>query len=342
MAERRSPESLLWKVVLAAAVLWLLYQSFNFVMVTLIALMIAAAMMPVADLLQRRRVPRLVTVAVLYAVGLGGLVLLVALLVPVVVEQAQQLMARAPAYREQISVWVDRARAAAGTWTAGRRFELPDIGLKDVGPVLRQLGERSLSATRGIFTGTMSALIILFAAAYIVVDRDRLARGLLDFLPPRRRREAARVGAIVMERMGGYVLGQVTVSLCIAVLLSIGLSLLGLDTPILIAVTAGALNFVPFLGSTIGLLLALLVALNKSLLTVLGVLILFGAVQFVEGNILVPYLLERKVALHPLAVLAAMMVGAQVAGLIGVVVSVPILAGANAVVQELYVAPMGR
>lgn len=147
---------------------------------------------------------------------------------------------------------------------------------------------------------------------------------------------------MVMQRMGGYVLGQLTVSMVIAILLSIGLVLIGVDTPVLIAVTAGALNFVPFLGSTIGLLLALLLALNKSLLTVVGVLLLFGGVQFLEGNFLTPYLLERKVSLHPLAVLGALIVGANLAGLIGVVVSVPILAGVNVLVQELYVRPRNK
>jgi len=233
-------------------------------------------------------------------------------------------------------------REMSGRFGPAERFELPAIGIEQVGPVLRQLGERSLAATRGLFSGTMAAVLILFAAAYIVVDRDRLRDGLLSFLPPGRRARGGLIGALVMERMGGYVIGQMTVSLCIAVLLSIGLVVLGVDAPVLIAVTAGALNFVPFLGSTIGLLLALLLALNKSLLTVGGVLLLFGGVQFLEGNFLTPHLLERKVALHPLAVLGALIVGANLAGLIGVIVSVPILAGVNVLIQELYVRPMNK
>jgi predicted PurR-regulated permease PerM len=342
MPERSSPDALLWKALLVAAALWLLYLSLSFVVVTLVALMLAAALLPLAEAAQRRRVPRIMTVVGMYAVGIAGLTLLIALLVPVVMDQGRQLVAKAPQYRQQALGWVQAALAQTARWGGPATITLPEIGLKEVGPVLQELGRRSVQATRGLFSGTISALLVLFVAAYIVIDSRGLADGLLGFVPPARRPEAERVGRLVMERMGGYVRGQLSVSLCIATLLSIGLAIMRVDTPVLIGVTAGALNFVPFLGSTVALLLAVLVAANNSLLSVLGVLLLFGGVQFLEGKVLVPYLLGRKVALHPLAVLAALVVGAHVAGLIGAVVAVPILAGANAVVQETWVRGLAR
>ncbi len=342
MPDRGSLDALLLKALALGGALWLLYSSLSIVVDALIALMIAAAILPLAEAARARRIPRTVTVGVVYAVGIGGLVLLAALIVPVVAEQGQQLVQKAPAYRERALSLVESARRVTGRWGGPERIELPAIGLKEVGPVLQQLAQRSFAATRGIFTGTIAAVLVLFVAGYIVVDHRRLAEGLLAFVPPARRGETARVSAIVFERMGGYVRGQVAVSVCLALLLSIGLLVLGVETPILIGVTAGALNFVPFLGSTIALLLALLVALNQSLFAVVGVLALFGGVQLLEGKVLVPYLLGRKVALHPLAVLLALVIGAQIAGLIGAVVAVPILAGLNAIVQETYVKPMKR
>ncbi|PYS95580.1 MAG: hypothetical protein DMF50_08195 [Acidobacteria bacterium] len=342
MPERGSTDAWIWKVLLIAGVLLLLYNSLSFVVVTLIALMIAAAILPLADSARKHRVPRVATVAGVYIVGLGGLSLLFTLLVPVVADQGQQLLQRLPAYREQASLWFDSALSSTGRWTGSRTVRLPEIGIKEVGPVLQGLAEKSLAATRGLFSGTVAALLILFVAGYIVVDSRRLADGLLAFVSPAWRAETARVGSIVFDRMGDYVRGQVAVSACIALLLSIGLLLIGLETPVLIGVTAGALNFVPFLGSMVALLLALLIALNTSFFAVAGVLLLFGGVSFLEGKVLVPYLLGRKVALHPLAVLAALVVGAHLAGLIGAVVAVPILAGSNAVVQEVYVKPMAR
>ncbi len=342
MAERGSRDALLWKALLIAGVLWLLYASLSLVVDTLVALMIAAAILPLADAAQERRVPRAATIGLVYIVGLGGLSLLIALLVPVVIGQGHLLALKLPAYRERLASWLGAASQRLGRWGGSSRFEVPGIDLKEIGPVLQELAERSYAATRGIFSGTISAVLILFVAAYVVVDRRRLADGILAFVPNSRRAEAARVGTIVFDRMGGYVRGQLAVSACVALLLSIGLAILGLDTPVLIGVTAGALNFVPFLGSTVALILSLLIALNQSMLAVGGVLILFAAVSLLEGKVLVPYLLGRKLALHPLAVLAAFVIGAEIAGLIGAVVAVPILAGANAVLQEVYVKPMRR
>ena len=339
MPDRGSLDALIWKALLIAGVLWLLYANVSLVVDTLIAVMVASAILPLADAAQKRRVPRVVTVLAVYIIGIGGLILLVSLLVPVVVAESQQLVQKAPAYREVIAGWIESARRFAGRWGPAR-ITIPEIGLKEVGPVLQQLAQRSLSATRGVFSGAISALLVLFVAAYIVVDRQHLSEGLLVFVPKRRRAQTAHVASIVFERMGGYVRGQLTVSAGIALLLSTGLAILSIDSPILLGATAGALNFVPFLGSTVALILALLVSLNKSLLAVAGVLLLFGGVSLLEGKVLVPYLLGRRLALHPLAVLAAFVIGAQIAGLIGAVVAVPIAAGLNAIVREVYVRPM--
>src|SRR5881628_406778 len=274
MPERGSLDTLLWKTLLIVGALWLLYHSMSFVVITLIALIIAAALLPVADAAQKYRIPRSVTVIGIYLVGIGVLILLVALLIPAVTLQAQNLAARLPAYRQTASQWVESARNFTGRW-GPEKIELPDIGLEQVGPVVQQLAQRSLAATRGIFSGAIAAFLVLFVAGYFVVDGHRIASGLLSLVPPGRRKETARIGAIVLRRMGGYLRAQVAVSVCVTVVLSIGLAILRIDTPVLIGVIAGVLNSVPYLGSTVALLLAILVALTHSTFAVVGVLVLF-------------------------------------------------------------------
>src|SRR6266705_1798762 len=244
MPERGSLDALFWKALLVAGALWLLYLCLDIVLLTLSALVLAAAILPLADSLQKRRVPRAVTVCGLYAIGLG----------------------------------------------------------------VQTLVERSLQATRGLFTGAFAALLVLFVAGYIVVDRRRLADGLLRFVPCPSRTRTAKVATDVMRRMGGYIRGQMIVSACAAALLTIGLMIVGFEAPLLIGVLAGALNFVPYLGSTVSFILAILLALNSSVFTIVGVVAVFVIEQFLEGNFLVPYFTGRQVELHPLAVLAALIV----------------------------------
>src|SRR5881628_3883793 len=105
MPDRGSLDALLWKTLLVAGLLWLLYLSLNIVLLALISIVVAAAILPLADALQRRRVPRAVTVLGVYAIGLGVLTLLVALLVPRIVEQAHVLAQRLPQFRETVNTW---------------------------------------------------------------------------------------------------------------------------------------------------------------------------------------------------------------------------------------------
>ena len=336
MPERGSLDALLWKVPLVAGCLWLLYLSLDLVLLALISIVLAAAILPLADSLQRRRVPRAVTVLGVYAIGIGVLTLLVALLVPHVSEQAQLLAQRLPQFRQTVNDWIASGRVGLGRFTGGRPVELPGMGVEQVGPLLQGLVERSLRVTRGLFTGALAGLLVLFVAGYIVIDRRRLADGLLRFVPRARRDRTAQVATDVMRRMGGYIRGQVIVSACAALILTIGLSLVGFEAPLLIGVLTGALNFVPYLGSTVSLILALLLAVNSSVFTFVGVLGVFVVEQFLEGNFLVPYFTGRQVELHPLAVLAALIVGANLMGLLGALVAVPLTAGIDAVLQDTY------
>jgi len=92
----------------------------------------------------------------------------------------------------------------------------------------------------------------------------------------------------------------------------------------------------------VSLLLAVLLALNSSPFTIVGVLAVFAVEQFLEGNFLVPYFTGRQVELHPLVVLAALIVGANLAGIVGAIVAIPLAAGINALLQETYVKAMER
>jgi len=342
MTDRAPAETLLWKTLLVGGGLWLAYLCLDVILLALSALIIAAALLPLADAAEKRRIPRSVTVLGVYLIGIGLLTFLVTLLVPVVLDQWHVLAEQLPRYRATLNEWIVSVRRLVGRWGGGQAVQFPEIGAEQIRPVLRTFLERSLQATRGVITGALALLLVLFVAAFIVIDRRRIVDGLIRFLPRGSRDRAAQIGTVVMRRMGGYIRGQLIVSACTALILSIGLALVGFEAPLLIGVLAGALNCIPYLGSTVSFTLALLLALNSPLFTLVGVLLVFGIEQFLEGNVLVPYFTGRQVELHPLAVFAALIIGANLAGVLGAVVAIPLTAGINAVLQETYVKAMER
>src|SRR5256712_975410 len=218
MPERGSVEALFWKALLVVGGLWLIYLSLDVVLLALSALIVASAILPLADAAEKRRIPRSVTVLGVYLIGTGVLTLLVMLLVPVVMEQGHILAERLPRYRQTLNDWIASGRGLLGRWGGGRPVQFPEVGVEQVRPVVQALIERSLQATRGLFTGTFAVLLILFVAAYIVIDRRRIVEGLIRFLPRARRDRTAHVRAGGVRRMGGYIRGRPIVSACPALL----------------------------------------------------------------------------------------------------------------------------
>jgi predicted PurR-regulated permease PerM len=143
----------------------------------------------------------------------------------------------------------------------------------------------------------------------------------------------------VLDRIGGYVRGQLVSSVFVGALIAILLALLGVRYSLLIGALAAVFNVVPFVGATLAAVLAVLAALNESVtLAALTLAAMVGA-QTVEGKLLAPHFVGRATGLHPLAVLLALLAGAHLAGLIGALVAVPLLAGLWEIVRTLWVEP---
>ena len=295
------------------------------------ALILASAMIPVARLGERWRIPRTFTVIVVYL----GLALIFSILgrfiVPMLVEQGSEFADKLPAIVANVKGWLSTLTEL------GWAIPLPGPeNWKEISPTVI---ENTLLATAGVVGGMIGFLLILFLAAYIVVDGERISRGLLALAPPKARQNVSLLAGRVLQRMGGYVRGQIVVSGCVGIILVLGLWLLGIPYALLIGSLAAVLNVVPFLGATISSVLAILTALNLSLPLALWTALLFWGVNLIEGKFLVPQLIGRATELHPLAVMLVILLGAKLGGIVGAVVAVPLLAGAWEIVRVLWVEP---
>lgn len=329
------PWTLVFQVVAVAAGVWLFTVTWPVWLLAFTALIVAAAILPAARLGQRYRVPRGVTVVVVYLVVAGVLTLMGRLLWPALSEQWQQFVAQLPRLVDNLRGWLGNIDVYLEQWGAS----LPSPKAGHVEGIVGTLVASTLKVTTGVVGAVVGLLAVLVIAAYIVVDAEALGRGLLELLPPKQRPAAAQLGEPVMRRIGSYVRGQIVVSLCVGVILAVGLSLLGVRYALLIGALAAVLNVVPFVGSWIAALLGILSALNESLALTIGTAILFWGANMFEGKVLVPQLVGRATGLHPLAVLLALFIGAHLAGLIGALVAVPFLAAVWEIVRTLYVTP---
>jgi predicted PurR-regulated permease PerM len=325
------------RVLVAGFGVWVLVETWQLWVLLFLALVVAAAILPAARWGDRHRIPRLVTVAGVYLAAALVVSALGRFLVPAFVEEGSQFAAQLPAL-------VDKGRALLAALVAwGARWDIPLPGLSEDGESLKRIGEVLLQNTLLVTKGAIGAIVALFlvlvVAAYLVIDAERVGRGLAAFLPAPHRARAAEVTARVLAVMGGYVRGQAVVSLSVGTVIAVGLALLGVPYALLIGGAAAVLNVVPFLGSPAAAVLGILAALNISPGLAIWAALVFWGANLLEAKIFVPQLVGRATGLHPLAVMVGILVGAKLAGIIGALVSVPFLAGAWEVGRALYIEP---
>jgi predicted PurR-regulated permease PerM len=334
--------SLTWaaigRVIAAGLAVWVVVHTWQLWLLLLTALIIASAILPAARWGDRRRIPRMVMVVAVY---LGAALILAGLgvfLVPALVEEAGQFGRQLPALFENVQALGGRLVDFGARWNIQPPASPADAakGLQGLAQLLLQ---NTLAATAGVVGAVVGFFLVLILAAYLVLDAEHIGGALGRLLPARHRAPAAAVAERVVAVMGAYVRGQIVVSLCVGAIIAVGLAVLGVPYALLIGGVAAAINMVPFLGGPVSALLGILSAFNVSPMLAVWTVVLFASASLVESKLLVPFFIARATGLHPVAVLLAVLVGAKLAGFIGALVAVPLLAGGWEIVRGF--APQG-
>jgi predicted PurR-regulated permease PerM len=170
---------------------------------------------------------------------------------------------------------------------------------------------------------------------YLLADGARIQEYLLTFVPPGRRASVHVITDRMGERMGHWLLGQVFLCLLIGGVCYGALLLLGVPGALMLGVIAGVLEIIPNLGPVLAAIPACLVALTQSPLLALVTALTYWVIQMLENAVIVPKLMGRAVALHPLVVMVALSVGAALFGVVGALIAVPVTAALAVLLGEI-------
>jgi len=211
-------------------------------------------------------------------------------------------------------------------------------GLKKIGGFLLRSSESALKKTMDIF-------LILILLVYFLFDFTKVYPLFEKVVPPGYRPWVGRFMASTDETLWNFIRGQGIVALIFGTLMSIGLWALDVKFWFVIGPLSGIANLVPFLGLIFGLGPALIMGIYQGAITagvsgalfmILKVLILFGVVQFIDGNIVQPRVVGESVGLHPVMILLALFLGGALMGIYGMVFAVPVAAVLKVLVMEIY------
>jgi len=361
-------------VVAVAAVLLVLVTQTDKYMFALqvgaIGFLIAYVLNPLVDLLGRIRIGRGLAVVLVFVLVLNVLILGSVLLTQVVAETAR-FVALVPGAIEELAGFLGRT----STWLSGLLDAAPEFlqerfGFETTGEDLAQQAQDQLAAwitalaqalnrflerlvaegpavlmagATSIISTTFQVVLIFIGSAYILYDYHRLAANARRFVPVRWRAIHADISRKADKAVGGYLRGQILITVILGVLIWIGLTLAGVPLALAISFLAAVFNLVPYLGPVVGTLPAVLLGLTVSPLTALLALVVFIVANQIEAHLLSPMILGKSTDIHPVTVLISILIGIGFLGILGAFIAVPIAALLKVVLEEyLLVRPAFR
>jgi predicted PurR-regulated permease PerM len=309
-------------VVLALAFLWTIRE---IIALLLLAVVFASAMDPLADYLHKRKIPRGVSVLAVYVIVLGLVGLAVAWVAPSIAEQFRLFSSHFPEYMADFQAKYPSLAGLVGDVSGSQIFRNV-VGGGD-GTVV--------SRTVGLFNSALGFITVLAVSFYLVVaDRKGMKELIRPLVPPARRDTAMHLVEKIQRKMGYWVLGQILLSACIFAATYIGLTIIGVKYALVLALIAGVLEIVPFIGPILSAVPAFFFALVQSPALAVGVLILYLLVQKTETYVLTPKIMHKAIGASPVVILLALLIGLKLAGVIGLLLAVPLVGAALAIIEE--------
>ncbi|MEN0040120.1 MAG: AI-2E family transporter [Pseudomonadota bacterium] len=314
---------------------------FRSILLPFIAGMALAYMLdPVADRLEKWGASRLLATTIILFVFIIIFALALILLVPVLSNQFSGLIARMPSYVTSLQGLisdVDRPwlRDLVGESADNIRENLDSLLQQGAGWASTVLG--SLWQSGKALVDVISLLVITpIVAFYLLLDWDRMVAKVRGWLPRDHKGELTGIANDMNAAIAGFVRGQGTVCFILGTFYAIGLTLAGLNFGLLIGMFAGLISFIPFVGSIIGAILAVGVALVQFWPDYLWIGLIAGIFalgQFLEGNFLQPKLVGESVGLHPVWLMFALSAFGALMGFTGLLIAVPVAAALGVLVR---------
>jgi predicted PurR-regulated permease PerM len=327
--------------LIAAALFGVFIYLFSEILLPFVAGMALAYFLdPVADRLEKLGLSRTASTFLILLAFIITLTIAMIVLIPVLASQLADFLDKLPGYLEQLQTLVTSFNPE---WLE-QRFGLDAGSLREG---LNSLLTSGVGFITTVFQSIWSSGVALFSIAglfvvtpvvafYMLLDWDRMVAKVDGWVPRDHVETVRAIATDINTATAGFVRGQGTLCLILGIIYAVGLTLTGLNFGILIGLFAGLISFIPYVGSLVGLVLAVGVAFVQfwpDWLMVVAVACVFFVGQFIEGNILQPRLVGKSVGLHPVWLMFALFAFGALFGFVGLLIAVPAAAAVAVLVR---------
>jgi len=322
------------KVLVVLLGLGLLYMLRDVILIIVVSMILATALNPWVSVLQRKRVPRILATVFIYLAFFGAFIIVLVLLIPPIATQIGDITKNFPEYYNRV----------ISDFQGFREFSLQQNLLNSLQSTLESLQSNISQTTAGIFSavasvfgGLFSFLGVMVITFYMLLEENALKKFMRSVTPSKYQPYIFQLLNRAQDRLRMWLKGQLILCLIIGVLAYIGLLIIGVDYALVLGLWAGLTEFIPYLGPFIGAIPAIFIALTTgNLLQALFVVIWYIVIQQLENNLIVPKVMEKTVGLNPLVVIIIMLTGAKLAGIVGILLAVPLALIVKAFFEDFF------
>ncbi|MFB4162795.1 AI-2E family transporter [Alteribacillus sp. JSM 102045] len=298
---------------------------------------------PIVNLLSGKlRIPRGLSILILYLSSAGLLTMLILIVGPALQNQFTGLVNNAPRLindaqrmivelqnQEWFNRFLDEMEGFSWSEVTSRAAEYANEALANLGS--------NIANVLGLITNIVIVIIILpFILFYMLKEGEKAPEFILRLLPAKQEKEGRRILSDMDTALSSYIQGQIIVSFFVGVCVFIGYVIIDLDYPLVLASVAMFTNIIPFIGPWIGTFPGVIVGFLESPFMALLVIIVVVIVQQIESNLISPQVMGRKLHIHPLTIILLLLVAGRFAGIVGLLLAVPTYAVAKVFVSHTY------
>ena len=323
-----------------------IFKPFIIVFNTIVAPIIVSLILyylfnPVVNLMERYNISRLWGVIILFLVIIGVISLAINLLIPVIGSQIKAFGTNFPHYVTKVNQFID----SITKYTVASNF------YSQIQDYLNSLARKIPSMISDYFNGfgtkvkniaetvvNVGVVIVTtpFVLFFMLKDGHRFKDFSTKIMPPKFRKDYHDLLDKMSVQVGSYIQGQIIVSFCIGILLFIGYSIIGLDYGLILACIAAVTSVVPYIGPTIAISPAIIIALITSPVMLLKLIVVWTAVQFIEGHFISPNIMGKTLQIHPLTIIFILLSAGNLLGVVGVILGIPAYAILKVLVSHIY------
>ena len=321
-----SPKTIFLTIFIILGVFFL-FAIRDILLLLTLAAVIAVAFDPIVERFQKHKISRLSAVSLVYLILLLSLVLFFSLMVPPVIEQGRQLSSNFPQYANKILDSFDFFKNFLLEHNLiSEREGLFEKLISYLEEGYLEKGAISLfTFTLNIFNGLIFAGTVIIISFFLVLEKKPIKKFIKFFIPEKYHFLTTNLLENLKIKIGRWILGQLFLSFLIGLIILIGLSILKVPYALLLALLAGVLDIIPYLGPVVATIPAIFIGFLISPWVGLTVFLLYAAVQIIENLAVRPALFSKTIGINPVVVIISFIIGAKLAGIIGILLAIPIV-----------------